>query len=78
MPTAQRCGELCKHDRCHMFSQLNPYRSYTNGWDELIRQSCAMGDIEAWAMSSGTVMITRPAFRVAMAGSRRRIPAIQA
>lgn len=31
MPTAQLCGGLCKYARCHMFSQLNPYRSYTNG-----------------------------------------------
>lgn len=60
---AQQRG-LCQKERCDMFSQLNPCRSYTNGWDELMCQSYAVGDIEAWAASSGTVMITRPAFRV--------------
>ena len=37
---------LCKADRCDMFVTLNPFRTYANGWDELIRQSYAVGDIE--------------------------------
>jgi hypothetical protein len=54
---------LCKPDACDLFAQLNPYQHYGNGWDELIRQGYALGDIQAWSVSSGTVMITRPSFR---------------
>ena len=32
-----------------------------NGWDELIRQGYARGDIQAWSASSGTVVIPRAA-----------------
>lgn len=54
---------LCKSGQCDLFAQLNPYRHYGNGWDELIRQGYALGDIEAWSTSSGTVLIPRAAFR---------------
>lgn len=54
---------LCKPDQCDMFAQLNPYQHYGNGWDELMRQGYALGDIQAWSASSGTVVIPRAAFR---------------
>ena len=59
---AQQRG-LCKEDACDAFAQLNPYRRYGNGWDELIRQGYAMGDIQAWSTSSGTVVVPRATFR---------------
>lgn len=63
--TAQLAAQrgLCKPEQCDVFAQLNPYQRYGNGWDELMRQSYALGDIEAWSTSSGTVMIPRAAFR---------------
>ena len=54
---------LCKPDKCDMFTQLNPYKRYNNGWDELIRQDYAVGDIAAWTASSGTIVISRASFR---------------
>lgn len=54
---------LCKPGRCDMFAQLNPYQHYGNGWDELIRQGYALGDIQGWSASSGTVVLTRAGFR---------------
>jgi len=54
---------LCKPDQCELFAQLNPYQHYGNGWDELMRQGYALGDIEGWSTSSGTVVIPRAAFR---------------
>ena len=54
---------LCKADNCDFIAQLNPFNSYKNGWDELMRQGYAIGDINGWATSSGTIMIPRPAFR---------------
>ncbi len=54
---------LCKPEQCDMFAQLNPYQRYGNGWDELIRQGYALGDIQGWSASSGTVVIPRAAFR---------------
>ena len=54
---------LCKANRCEFFTQLNPFRTYGNGWDELIRQGYALGDIQAWSASSGTVVITQASFR---------------
>jgi len=59
---AQQRG-LCKPDDCEFFAHLNPYQRYANGWDELMRQSYALGDIEGWSASSGTVVIPRAAFR---------------
>lgn len=59
---AQQRG-LCKSEQCDAFAQLNPYRHYGNGWDELIRQGYALGDIQAWSASSGTVVIPRATFR---------------
>jgi len=63
--TAQLAAQrgLCKPDQCDMFAQLNPYQHYGNGWDELIRQGYALGDIQGWSASSGTVVIPRAAFR---------------
>jgi len=63
--TAQLAAQrgLCKPDQCDMFAQLNPYQRYGNGWDELIRQGYALGDIQGWSASSGTVVIPRAAFR---------------
>ena len=63
--TAQLAAQrgLCKPEQCDMFAQLNPYQRYGNGWDELIRQGYALGDIQAWSASSGTVVIPRAAFR---------------
>jgi hypothetical protein len=63
--TAQLAAQrgLCKPDQCDVFAQLNPYQRYSNGWDELIRQGYALGDIQAWSASSGTVVIPRAAFR---------------
>ncbi|MBM5801211.1 MAG: hypothetical protein FJ077_10345 [Cyanobacteria bacterium K_DeepCast_35m_m2_023] len=63
--TAQLAAQrgLCKPDQCDMFAQLNPYQHYSNGWDELIRQGYALGDIQGWSASSGTVVIPRAAFR---------------
>jgi len=54
---------LCKPQQCDLFAQLNPYQHYGNGWDELNRQAYAMGDIEGWSTSSGTVILPRAAFR---------------
>jgi hypothetical protein len=54
---------LCKPEQCEMFAQLNPYRRYGNGWDELIRQGYALGDIQGWSTSSGTVILPRASFR---------------
>lgn len=54
---------LCKGERCDLFAQLNPYRHYGNGWDELIRQGYALGDIQGWSVSSGTVVLPRATFR---------------
>jgi len=54
---------FCKPDQCDMFAQLNPYHAYGNGWDELIRQGYALGDIQGWASSSGTIVIPRATFR---------------
>ncbi len=63
--TAQLAAQrgLCKPEQCDLFAQLNPYRHYGNGWDELIRQGYALGDIQGWSASSGTVVIPRAAFR---------------
>jgi hypothetical protein len=63
--TAQLAAQrgFCKSDQCDVFAQLNPYQRYSNGWDELIRQGYALGDIQAWSASSGTVVIPRAAFR---------------
>lgn len=54
---------LCKPQHCDVFAQLNPYQHYGNGWDELIRQGYALGDIEGWSTSSGTVILPRATFR---------------
>lgn len=54
---------FCKKDRCVFFAQLNPYKSYANGWNELIRQSYALGDIQAWSFSTGTIVIPQATFR---------------
>jgi len=59
---AQERG-LCKPDRCAFFAELNPYRTYGNGWDELVRIGYALGDIQGWSASSGTVVLPRAAFR---------------
>lgn len=63
--TAQLAAQrgLCKPEQCDMFAQLNPYQHYGNGWDELIRQGYALGDIQGWSASSGTVVLPRAAFR---------------
>ena len=63
--TAQLAAQrgFCKSDQCDVFAQLNPYQRYSNGWDELFRQGYALGDIQAWSASSGTVVIPRAAFR---------------
>ena len=63
--TAQLARErgLCKLNQCQMFSQLNSYQRYGNGWDELMRQGYTLGDIQGWAASSGTVVIPRATFR---------------
>ncbi|NDG75236.1 MAG: hypothetical protein EBX49_07875 [Synechococcaceae bacterium WB8_1B_136] len=42
---------LCKPEQCDVFAQLNPYQRYSYGWDELIRQGYALGDIQAWSAS---------------------------
>lgn len=54
---------LCKEEHCDFFAQLSPYRHYDRSWDELIRQAYAIGDIEAWSASSGTVNLSRASFR---------------
>lgn len=54
---------LCKPDQCELFAQLNPYKRYANGWDELMRQGYALGDIQGWSASSGTVVLPRATFR---------------
>lgn len=63
--TAQLAAQrgLCKPEQCDLFAQLNPYQHYGNGWDELMRQGYALGDIQGWSASSGTVVIPRAAFR---------------
>lgn len=63
--TAQLAAQrgLCQPDQCDVFAQLNPYERYGNGWDELMRQGYALGDIQGWSASSGTVVIPRAAFR---------------
>ena len=63
--TAQLAAQrgFCNSDQCDVFAQLNPYQRYSNGWDELIRQGYALGDIQAWSASSGTVVIPQAAFR---------------
>jgi hypothetical protein len=59
---AQQRG-LCKPDQCELFDQLNPYKHYGNGWDELMRQGYGLGGIQAWTTASGTVVIPRATFR---------------
>lgn len=54
---------LCKEDKCRFFAQLNPYRAYGNGWNELMRQAYAFGDIQAWTFSTGTIAIPQATFR---------------
>lgn len=54
---------LCEPEQCDFFAQLNPYQHYGNGWDELMRQGYAIGDIQGWSASSGTVIIPRASFR---------------
>ena len=54
---------FCEKDRCVFFAQLNPYKTYANGWNELIRQSYALGDIQAWSFSTGTIVIPQATFR---------------
>lgn len=54
---------FCKPDNCHFFSHLNPYRQYNNGWNELMRQAYAFGDIQAWTFSTGTIAIPQATFR---------------
>jgi len=54
---------LCKVENCDFYVQLNPYKSYTKDWDEISRQSYTLGDIGAWTTSSGTIEISRAAFR---------------
>ena len=54
---------LCKEGKCRFFAQLNPYRRYGNGWNELIRQSYAFGDIQGWTFSTGTIAIPQATFR---------------
>ena len=54
---------LCKQEGCDFFAQLDPFRRYSTLWDELIRQGYALGDIQGWSASSGTVVIPRAAFR---------------
>jgi Zn-dependent protease with chaperone function len=63
--TAQLAAQrgLCKPEQCDMFAQLNPYQRYGNGWDELMRQGYALGDIQGWSASSGTVVLPRATFR---------------
>lgn len=63
--TAQLAAQrgLCKPEQCDLFAHLNPYQHYGNGWDELISQGYALGDIQGWSASSGTVVIPRAAFR---------------
>jgi Zn-dependent protease with chaperone function len=52
-----------KPDNCHFFAHLNPYRQYNNGWNELMRQAYAFGDIQAWTFSTGTIAIPQATFR---------------
>jgi hypothetical protein len=59
---AQQRG-LCKPNQCELFTQLNPYKHYGNGWDELIRQGYALDGIEGWATASRTVVIPQSTFR---------------
>ena len=59
---AQERG-FCKPDNCHFFAHLNPYRQYNNGWNELMRQAYAFGDIQAWTFSTGTIAIPQATFR---------------
>ncbi|MEI8252084.1 MAG: M48 family metalloprotease [Synechococcus sp. ELA057] len=54
---------LCKEERCDFYAQLDPFRHYDRSWDELMRQAYAIGDIEAWSASSGTVNLSRASFR---------------
>ena len=54
---------FCKPDNCDFFAHLNPYRQYNNGWNELIRQAYAFGDIQAWTFSTGTIAIPQATFR---------------
>lgn len=59
---AQQLG-ACKNDECELFAQLNPYKQYNSNWNEMMRQGHALGDIEAWSTSSGTIVIPRATFR---------------
>ena len=54
---------LCKPGSCEFFAQLDPYRAHGQGWDELIRIGYALGDIQGWSASSGTVVVPRATFR---------------
>jgi hypothetical protein len=51
------------YDQCVFFSLLNPFKTYKNGWDEIIRQSYAMNLPNAWAYSNGTILLPRSLFR---------------
>ena len=39
---------FCKPENCDFYAHLNPYREYNHGWNELMRQAYAFGDIQAW------------------------------
>ena len=54
---------FCKPENCDFFAHLNPYRQYNNGWNELMRQAYAFGDIQAWTFSTGTIAIPQATFR---------------
>ena len=54
---------FCKPENCDFFAHLNPYRQYNNGWNELMRQAYAFGDIQAWVFSTGTIAIPQATFR---------------
>lgn len=54
---------FCKPENCDFYAHLNPYREYNNGWNELMRQAYAFGDIQAWVFSTGTIAIPQATFR---------------
>ena len=55
---------VSKEYGCAYFAQLNPFQSYDQKTDEILRQTYLYGSINGWAHSNGTIEIPRHVFRI--------------
>ena len=56
---------LCKNETCYFFSNLNPFKKYSNqSLNEISRVSYLSGPGEASASMNGTIAISRSEFRI--------------